>query len=113
MEGHQANGVFVACGPPGFTALALIKLGSQARKMFLVIFSHLFSSKVLTLNDVSTLFYSLPQHNLVSPLAGEIWFSSSVMIGMLLFGLAVFFFTFGLLPYWFKVHRNLSEILGC
>lgn len=52
MEGHQANGVFVACGPPGFTALALIKLGSQARKMFLVIFSHLFSSKVLTLNDV-------------------------------------------------------------
>lgn len=62
---------------------------------------------------MSTLFYSLPQHNLVSPLAGEIWFSSSVMIGMLLFGLAVFFFTFGLLPYWFKVHRNLSEILGC
>jgi hypothetical protein len=34
MEGHQANGAFVACGPPGFTALALINLGSQARKMF-------------------------------------------------------------------------------
>jgi hypothetical protein len=33
MEGHQANGAFVACGPPGFTALALINLGSQARKM--------------------------------------------------------------------------------
>ena len=38
MEGHQANGAFVACGPPGFTALALINLGSQARKMLLVIF---------------------------------------------------------------------------
>jgi hypothetical protein len=36
MEGHQANGAFVACGPPGFTALALINLGSQARKMSLV-----------------------------------------------------------------------------
>ena len=33
MEGHQANGAFVVCGPPGFTALALINLGSQARKM--------------------------------------------------------------------------------
>jgi len=37
MEGHQANGAFVACGPPGFTALALINLGSHARKMLLVI----------------------------------------------------------------------------
>ncbi|KAH9989571.1 voltage-dependent anion channel [Russula vinacea] len=86
MEGHQANGAFVACGPPGFTALALINLGSQARKI-------------------------LPQHNLVSPLAGEIWFSSSVLMGLLLFGLAIFFFAFGLLPYWFKVHKHLSWAL--
>jgi hypothetical protein len=57
--------------------------------------------------------FSLPQHDLVSPLAGEIWFSSSVLIGILLFGLAIFFFAFGLLPYWFKVHKHLSEILGC
>ncbi|KAF8491628.1 voltage-dependent anion channel [Russula emetica] len=88
MEGHQANGAFVACGPPGFTALALINLGSQARKI-------------------------LPQHELISPLAGEIWFSSSVLVGILLFGLAVFLFAFGVLPYWFKVHKHLSEILGC
>jgi len=33
MDGHQANGAFVAVGPPGFTALALIKLGDHARKM--------------------------------------------------------------------------------
>ncbi|KAH9166888.1 voltage-dependent anion channel-domain-containing protein [Lactarius sanguifluus] len=88
MEGHQANGAFVACGPPGFTALALINLGGHARKI-------------------------LPQHDLVSPLAGEIWFSSSVLVGLLLFGLAIFFFAFGVLPYWFKVHKHLSEILGC
>ncbi|KAF8257459.1 voltage-dependent anion channel-domain-containing protein [Lactarius quietus] len=88
MEGHQANAAFIACGPPGFTALSLITLGSHARKI-------------------------LPLHDLVSPLAGEIWFSSSVLAGILLFGLAVFFFIFGILPYWFKVNKNLSEILGC
>ena len=59
------------------------------------------------------LWCSLPLHKLVSPLAGEIWFSSSVLVGILLFGLAVFFFAFGVLPYWFKVHKHLSEILGC
>lgn len=41
MEGHQANGAFVACGPPGFTALALINLGAHARKMLLVTFQPL------------------------------------------------------------------------
>lgn len=59
------------------------------------------------------LHFSLPAHNLVSPLAGEIWYATSVMGGLLLFGLAVFFFFFGLLPYWFKLHKNLDEILGC
>ena len=56
---------------------------------------------------------SLPAHGLVSEQAGEIWFASSVLAGVLLFGLAVFFFIFGALPYWFKVHKHLSEILGC
>ncbi|CAE7177275.1 unnamed protein product [Rhizoctonia solani] len=88
MDGHQANGAFVACGPPGFTALALINLGAFARDIF-------------------------PQYNLVSPFAGEIFYAASVMSGLLLFGLAVFFFAFGILPYWFKLHKHLHEILGC
>ena len=33
LDGHQANGAFVAVGPPGFTALALIKLGQKAQEM--------------------------------------------------------------------------------
>jgi tellurite resistance protein TehA-like permease len=33
LDGHQANGAFVACGPPGFTALALLRLGAHARDM--------------------------------------------------------------------------------
>ncbi|TFK83850.1 hypothetical protein K466DRAFT_244364 [Polyporus arcularius HHB13444] len=88
MDGHQANGAFVAVGPPGFTALALIKLGAKAREI-------------------------LPAHGLVSPAAGEIWFATSVMSGLMLFGLALFLFFFGLFPYWFKVHKHLKEILGC
>ncbi|ETW79319.1 C4-dicarboxylate transporter [Heterobasidion irregulare TC 32-1] len=88
MDGHQANGAFVACGPPGFTALALINLGSRAREI-------------------------LPKHGLVSPQAGEIWFATSVLSGLLLFGLAIFLFVFGVLPYWFKLHKHLHEILGC
>lgn len=88
MDGHQANGAFVACGPPGFTALALINLGDNARKILKV-------------------------RNLVSESAGEIWYAGSVMAALLLFGLAVFFFIFGALPYWFKLHKNLNEILGC
>ena len=56
---------------------------------------------------------SLPAHNLVSPQAGEIWYASSVLWGLLLFGLAVFLFVFGVLPYWFKLHKHLNDILGC
>ena len=56
---------------------------------------------------------SLHAHNLVSPMAGEIWYATSVMSGLLLYGLAVFLFFFGILPYWFKLHKHLSEILGC
>lgn len=88
MEGHQANGAFVACGPPGFTALALINLSGFSRSI-------------------------LQAHNLISPQAGEIWYASSILSGILLFGLAVFLFLFGLFPYWFKLHKNLDEILGC
>ncbi len=57
--------------------------------------------------------YSLPLHGLVSESAGEIWYATSVMSGLMLFGLAVFLFFFGLLPYWFKLHKHLHEILGC
>jgi tellurite resistance protein TehA-like permease len=41
MDGHQANGAFVACGPPGFTALALLNLGARAREMYVFLLSFL------------------------------------------------------------------------
>ncbi|KAF9561760.1 hypothetical protein CPC08DRAFT_707120 [Agrocybe pediades] len=88
LRGHQANGAFIACGPPGFTALALIELGRDAQVI-------------------------LPTFNLVSQQAGDIWFATSVLFSIMLFGLAVFFFVFGALPYAFKVRIKLSEILSC
>jgi len=35
------------------------------------------------------------------------------MSALMLYGLAVFLFLFGVLPYWFKLHKHLNEILGC
>ena len=66
MEGHQANGAFVACGPPGFTALALINLGSQARKMFEVM---LHSPTALSAPEVLTcsLAFQSTTSSLLSP----------------------------------------------
>jgi len=92
LDGHQANGAFVACGPPGFTALALVKLGKSARA---IIPAH-------------------PQLQAVLPAnTGEIWYASSLIGALVLFGLAIFLFIFGILPYWFKVHKHLADILGC
>lgn len=64
-------------------------------------------------NVYLSLFFSLPLHGLVTPAAGEVWYAVSVMCGVMLFGLAVFLFVFGILPYWFKVHKHLSDILSC
>ncbi|KAF9265197.1 hypothetical protein L218DRAFT_924327 [Marasmius fiardii PR-910] len=88
LDGHQANGAFVACGPPGFTALALINLGKHAQKLF-------------------------ERHPILPPQTGDVWYAVSIMSGLMLYGLAVFLFVFGALPYWFKVHKHLNEILGC
>jgi len=88
LEGAQASGAFVACAPPGFTALALLNLGEHAKDI-------------------------LSAHHLVSPNAGEIWFAMSVFGALMLYGLAVFLFILGILPYWFKVEKNLKDILGC
>ncbi|KAE9396128.1 hypothetical protein BT96DRAFT_966540 [Gymnopus androsaceus JB14] len=88
LEGHQANGAFVVCGPPGFTALALLNLAGHARAI-------------------------LPAHNLISSTAGEVWWAASVIPALMLYGLAVFLFLFGLIPYCFKVHKDLKDILGC
>lgn len=34
LTGAQANSAFVACGPPGFTAAALLLLAGHAQQMY-------------------------------------------------------------------------------
>ena len=55
LEGHQANGAFVACGPPGFTALALLCLGKHANKMYDNHSSGFCITDVATLPDSTTI----------------------------------------------------------
>ncbi|PBK60602.1 hypothetical protein ARMSODRAFT_897712 [Armillaria solidipes] len=88
MHGGQANGAFVACGPPGFSALTLITLGDHARTI-------------------------LPARGYIADIAGDVWYSASVLASLLLYGLALFFFIFGLMPYRFSLRRHMNEILGC
>jgi tellurite resistance protein TehA-like permease len=88
LDGDQANGAFIACGPPGFTGFALVSLSGKARTI-------------------------LTAQNVISPIAGEVWYAASILAGMMLFGLAVFFFLFGLIPWWHKLHKHVHGILGC
>ena len=87
LAGHQANGAFVAAGPPGFTALALLKLGENAREIF-------------------------DKQQILTPMAGEIFYIVGVISGCMLLGCAWFFFLMAILPWWFKVHYHKQEVIG-
>lgn len=59
--------------------------------------------------------YSLSHHPELH-IDGDVWYSCNVVAALMLYGLAVFFFIFDILPYWNKLHRQmqgLDEILGC
>ncbi|KNE94506.1 hypothetical protein PSTG_12152 [Puccinia striiformis f. sp. tritici PST-78] len=89
LDGHQANGAFIAAGPPGFSALILFNMGKVASKLF-------------------------PIHSLISPNAGEIFFvTGCVMVGIMLTGCSALLFTMAAIPYWTRLHKHLNEILGC
>lgn len=87
LEGRHATGSFIVCGPPGFTALAFIKLGDFARRI-------------------------LPKHHFLLPTTGDIWYAGSILSGIMLLGLAVFLFFFCLVPWWRKVNKTIYDILG-
>ncbi|KAH9810196.1 voltage-dependent anion channel-domain-containing protein [Melampsora americana] len=83
MAGHQANGAFVAVGPP-------------------VSHHRLFLSQE-----------RLPANKLISELAGEIWFAGGIFVGIMLTGTAFLLFILAVIPYWSRLHKHLDEILGC
>jgi len=59
-----------------------------------------------------TTFYRLPLHQFITYDAGDVWFAGSIMGGLMLFGLAVFFFFFSMVPWGFKVSKRLHHVLG-
>ncbi|KAF9042662.1 hypothetical protein BDZ89DRAFT_273056 [Hymenopellis radicata] len=88
-DGHEANSAFIVCGPPGFTALALIHLGQESKNI-------------------------LAYHPDLG-LDGSIWYSANVLAALMLYGLAVYFFVFDVLPYTNKLDKQrqgLHDILG-
>ena len=106
-DGHQANAAFIVCGPPGFTTLALIHLSEHARNMWVPTAPIICTSRRRS--------YSLAHHPELR-LDGDVWYSCNVVAALMLYGLAVFFFFFDILPYWNKLHRQrqgLHEILRC
>lgn len=88
LDGHQANGAFIAAGPPGFSAIILFNMGKIASKLF-------------------------PIHSLISPNAGEIIFAGCVFVGTMLTGCSAVLFIMAAIPYWTRLHKHLNEILGC
>ncbi|KAA1125128.1 hypothetical protein PGTUg99_006370 [Puccinia graminis f. sp. tritici] len=91
LDGHQANGAFIAAGPPGFSAIILFNMGKIASKLF-------------------------PIHSLISPNAGEIIFvkkTGCVFVGTMLTGCSAVLFIMAAIPYWTRLHKHLNEILGC
>lgn len=88
MAGHQANGAFVAVGPPGFSALVFFHMGKACRTI-------------------------LPANKLISELAGEVWFAGCIFVGIMLTGTALLLFILAVIPYWSRLHKHLDEILGC
>ncbi|PBK87630.1 hypothetical protein ARMGADRAFT_1121610 [Armillaria gallica] len=88
MENSQSNLAFVACSPPGFSALTLMSLGDHARSI-------------------------LGARGYITEAAGDVWYSASVMASLLLYGLALFFFILGVIAYGYSFKGHMDGILSC
>ncbi|KAK0184785.1 voltage-dependent anion channel-domain-containing protein [Armillaria mellea] len=84
MESSQSNLAFVACSPPGFSALTLMSLGDHARSI-------------------------LAARGYTTEIAGDVWYS----VSLLLYGLALFFFILGVITYRYPFKGHMNEILTC
>ncbi|KAK0219452.1 voltage-dependent anion channel-domain-containing protein [Armillaria nabsnona] len=87
MESSQSNLAFVACSPPGFSALTLMSLGDHARSI-------------------------LGAGGYITEAAGDVWYSASVMASLLLYGLALFFLILGVIAYGYSFKGHIDGILS-
>ncbi|KAG0144444.1 hypothetical protein CROQUDRAFT_65042 [Cronartium quercuum f. sp. fusiforme G11] len=85
MEGHQANGAFVMVGPPGFTV------------------KHFSRPAEPVANDLQ---------EMMTEEVGMVFFGVGVLMGIFFLGLCLVLFLMALIPYYSKIHKKLSEVLG-
>jgi tellurite resistance protein TehA-like permease len=81
-RGAAASSTFVSVGPPGFTALALLKLGSYGRTM-------------------------IPLHTPLPQEAADIIYYSSIPIALCLVGLALYCWVFAIVPWIFTSTKHV------
>jgi len=81
-RGAAANSTFISVGPPGFTALALLKLGTYGRTI-------------------------LPLHTPLPQEAADIMYYASIPMAMCLLGLAMYCWVFAMLPWLFTFTKHI------
>jgi len=81
-RGAAANSTYVSVGPPGFTALAILKLGTYGRTI-------------------------LPMHTPLPQEAADIMYYSSIPMALCFLGLAVYCWVFAMLPWIFTSTKHI------
>ncbi|POW03331.1 hypothetical protein PSTT_11189 [Puccinia striiformis] len=102
LDGHQANGAFIAAGPPGF---------SGESQHLIHKFDHLKLNPFVHQPSYSSTWFPNPFADIT-----QRWrdlFSGCVMVGIMLTGCSALLFTMAAIPYWTRLHKHLNEILGC
>ncbi|KAK0219179.1 voltage-dependent anion channel [Armillaria fumosa] len=88
MQSSQPNLAFVACSPPGFSALTLMSLGDHARSI-------------------------LTARGYIAEVAGDVWYSASVVATLVLYGLSLSFFVLSVITNRYPFKGHMDEILTC
>jgi len=81
-RGVAANSTFIAAGPPGFTALSILELGSYGRKI-------------------------LPLHTPLPQEAADVIYYASIPMALCLLGFALYCWVFAMLPYMLSLTKHI------
>ncbi|KIM83368.1 hypothetical protein PILCRDRAFT_819605 [Piloderma croceum F 1598] len=81
-RGAAANSTFIAAGPPGFTALSILQLGSYGRKI-------------------------LPLHTPLPQEGADVIYYASIPVALCLLGFALYCWVFAMLPYTLTLSKHV------
>lgn len=81
-RGAAANSTFIAAGPPGFTALTILQLGSLGRTI-------------------------LPLHTPLPQIAADVIYYASIPVALCFLGLALYCWVFAMMPYLATITKHI------